>query len=337
MPWRQDCRRINDLSASQGLRRRRVRKLRGKIYLAKKGPMYTMNNRNLACCVLLLTVVATLGVPSANAQSKTLTAREVVARIQAHVGIPWMAETVDTFKAGNPDTEVKGVAVTMMATLDVLQRAAAAGQNLVITHEPTFYNHQDKPVELEQKENDPVLAAKRAFIAEHGLVIWRFHDHQHRMKADQFETGTSHALGWEKFQDSSNQYVFALPETDLEHLVSDLKSRLKIHVMRVVGDPKLKVKKVALVPGASGFAKETRALEISDLQVLITGEPREWETVEYVADAVTEGKPKALIILSHIPSEQSGMEECTRWLKTFVSEVPVEFVPARDPFWPSKE
>jgi len=238
--------------------------------------MVTMNNRNFPSWMLLLSIVATLGVPSANAQSKTLTAREVVARVQAHVGIPWMAETVDTFKAGNPDTEVKGIALTMMATLDVLQRAAAAGQNLIITHEPTFYNHQDKPVELEQKENDPVLAAKRAFIAEHGLVIWRFHDHQHRMKADQIETGTAHALGWEKFQDSSNQYVFALPETDLEHLVSDLKSRLKIHVMRVVGDPKLKVKKVALVPGASGFAKETRALEISDLQVLITGEPREW-------------------------------------------------------------
>ena len=78
-------------------------------------------------------------------------------------------------------------------------------------------------------------------------------------------------------------------------------------------------------------------MEISDLQVLITGEPREWETVEYVADAVTEGKPKGLIILSHIPSEQAGMEECTRWLKTFVGEVPVEFVPARDPFWASKE
>jgi len=296
-----------------------------------------MNNRNLVGSVLLLAVVATVGAPSSKAQAKPLTAREVVTRIQAHVGIPWMTETVDTFKAGNPDTEVKGIAVTMMATLDVLQRAAAAGQNLIITHEPTFYNHQDKPVELEQKENDPVLAAKRAFIAEHGLVIWRFHDHQHRMKLDGIETGMAHALGWEKFQDPGNQYVFALAETDLEHLAADLKSRLKIHVLRVVGDPKLKVRKVALVPGASGFAKETRALEISDLQVLITGEPREWETVEYVADAVTEGKPKALIILSHIPSEQSGMEECTRWLKTFVNEVPVEFVPARDPFWTSKE
>ncbi len=290
-----------------------------------------INKRLPGSALFLLTV--SLAANSAAAQAKPLTAREVIARIQEHVGIPWMQQTVDTFKAGNPDAEVKGIAVTMMATLDVLQRAAAAGQNLIITHEPTFFNHQDKPDDLDQKDNDPVLAAKRAFIAEHGLVIWRFHDHWHRMKQDGIELGMAHALGWEKFQDSSNQYLFAIPETDLEHLAGDLKSRLKIRVMRVVGDPKLKVNKVALVPGASGFAKEARALEISDVQVLITGEPREWETVEYVADAVTEGKPKALIILGHIPSEQAGMEECVRWLKTSVSEVPIEFVPAREPFW----
>jgi len=273
---------------------------------------------------------------AASAQERPLTAREVIQRIQDHVGVPWQEETVDTFKAGDPDTKVTGIAVTMMATFDVLQRAAVSGANLIITHEPTFYNHQDKP-DLEQKENDPVWAAKRAFIQEHNLVVWRFHDHWHRMKRDGIEAGMAHALGWEKFQDAGNQYLFSLPETDLEHLASDLKSRLKIRVMRVVGDPKLKVMKVALVPGASGFVKETRALEISDVQVLITGEPREWETVEYVADAVTEGKPKALIILGHIPSEQAGMEECARWLTTFVNEVPVEFVPAREPFWTPQE
>jgi putative NIF3 family GTP cyclohydrolase 1 type 2 len=295
-----------------------------------------MNLRCLSGCVFFLSVVS-LNANSVAAQAKPLTAREVVARIQEHVGIPWMQQTVDTFKAGNPETGVKGIAVTMMATLDVLQRAAAAGQNLVITHEPTFFNHLDKPDDLEQKDNDPVLTAKRSFIEGHGLVIWRFHDHWHRMKQDGIEAGMAHALGWERFQDAGNQYLFAIPETDLDHLASDLKSRLKIRIVRVVGDPKLKVKRVALVPGASGFAKETRALEISDVQVLITGEPREWETVEYVADAVTEGKPKALIILGHIPSEQAGMEECARWLKTFVSEVPVEFVPAREPFWAPKE
>jgi hypothetical protein len=66
---------------------------------------------------------------------------------------------------------------------------------------------------------------------------------------------------------------------------------------------------------------------------LLVGETREWETVEYVADAATEGKRKALIIISHIPSEQAGMEECVRWLKTFVPNVPIEFVPAKQPFW----
>ena len=298
-----------------------------------------MKNRSFCvCAVLVLATTISIGANSAAAQAKPLKARGVIARIQEHVGIPWQQqETVDTFKAGNPDAEVTGIAVTMMATLDVLQRAAASGQNLIITHEPTFYNHLDKPDELEQKESDPVLAAKRAFIEKHNLVIWRFHDHWHRMKRDGVETGMAHALGWEKFQDGGNPYLFAVPPTDLEHLAGDLKSRLKIRVMRVVGDPKLKITKVALVPGASGFAKETRALGIGDVQALVTGESREWETVEYVADAVTEGKPKALIILGHIPSEQAGMEECARWLKTFVSEVPVAFIPAREPFWAPKD
>lgn len=266
-------------------------------------------------------------------QETHLTAREIISRIQSHVAVPWQSETVDTFKAGNPDEPVTGVALTMMATMDVLERAAASGKNLIVTHEPTFYNHLDKLDALPEKEQDPVLAAKLAFIAEHHLVVWRFHDHWHRRTPDGIEAGMAHALGWEKQQDAENQYLFAVPETTLESLATDLKKKLDVHVLRVVGDPHLKVKKVALVPGASGFQKETLALERNDVDVLVTGEPREWETVEYAADAVAQGKHKGLIILSHIPSEQAGMEECTRWLKTFVNEVPVEFVPAKDPFW----
>lgn len=283
------------------------------------------------CMVAIVTLLSCS--TFASGQQKHLTAREIINRIQAHVGVPWQAETVDTFKAGNPDEPVTGVALTMMATMDVLERAAASGKNLIITHEPTFYNHLDKLDMLPEKEQDPVLAAKLTFIAEHHLVVWRFHDHWHLRTPDGIEAGMAHALGWEKQRDSENQYLFAVPETTLESLAADLKKKLDIHVLRVVGDPHLKIKKVGLVPGASGFQKETLALERNDVDVLVTGEPREWETVEYVADAATQGKHKALIILSHIPSEQAGMEECTRWLKTFVSEVPVEFVPAKDPFW----
>lgn len=275
----------------------------------------------------------TLPLSPALAQQKSLTARQVIERIQAHVGVPWQSDTVDTFKAGNPDTPVTGIAVTMMATLDVLKRAAASGNNLIITHEPTFFSHLDKPDELAEGENDPVLAEKRAFIKDHALIIWRFHDHWHARRPDGIEAGTVRALGWERFQDPANQYLFTVPQTTVEHLAAELKARLGIRIVRVVGESGMKVTRVALSPGAAGFARETSALEMPDVEVLVVGETREWETVEYVADAVTEGKHKALIILGHIPSEQAGMEECSRWLKDFVTEVPVSFVPATEPFW----
>lgn len=285
--------------------------------------------------LVVFTLFVLLNSPSC-ALDQHLTAKQVAARIQSHVGIPWIVGTVDTFKAGNPDAQVTGIAVTMMATLDVLQRAAASGKNLVITHEPTFFNHLDTPDSLPQKENDAVLAAKRAFIAQHGLIIWRFHDHWHVRKPDGIETGIVRALGWEKFQNSRDEHLFVLPETTVEKLAADLGKRLGAGVIRVVGDPGMKFTKVALAPGATGFANETRALESDDLETLVVGETIEWETVEYVADAITEGKRKALIVLGHIPSEQAGMQECARWLKTFITEVPIEFIPARDPFWSPK-
>ena len=181
-----------------------------------------------------------------------------------------------------------------------------------------------------------MLVAKRKFIAEHNLVIWRFHDHWHARNPDGIEAGMVHALGWEKFQDPNSQYLFNIPETSLNTLASDIKHKLGINIVRVVGDPDLRITRLALAPGAAGLTTHARALEMPGVQALVIGEAQEWEAVEYVADAVSEGKQKSLIILSHIPSEQAGMEECTRWLKTFVTEVPIQFVPAREPFWSPK-
>src|SRR6476646_971130 len=192
-----------------------------------------------------LILIAAFGTlcPAATAQDKRPTARQVVAAIQEHVGVPWNSDTVDTFKAGSPDSTVTGIAVTMMATLDVLQRAAAKGQNLVITHEPTFYNHLDKPEGMDQ--DDPVWRAKRAFIEKHGLVVWRFHDHWHMRKPDGILVGVVRALGSEKYQNTTNQYLFAMPETTVERLAIEVADRLDTPVLRVVGNPQLKVTKVA--------------------------------------------------------------------------------------------
>ena len=264
------------------------------------------------------------------AQTGGITARQVIERIQKNVGVPWRTETVDTFKAGDPDTPVKGIATTCMATFDVLKRAAGAGRNLVITHEPTFYNHLDATKDFAE---DPVYLAKQEFIRKNSLVVWRFHDHWHARRPDGIQTGMTRALGWEKYQSADNPRHYVLPGSTLEGLAGSIRKKLGIRAMRVVGDPRIEVSRVALLPGAGGLAGLVRTLSRPEIDAVIVGETREWEGVEYAQDTIASGKKKGLLILGHVISEEGGMRECADWLKGFVSEVPVEFVPAGEPFW----
>jgi hypothetical protein len=45
------------------------------------------------------------------------------------------------------------------------------------------------------------------------------------------------------------------------------------------------------------------------------------------------GSKKALVVLGHVVSEQSSMKYCADWRKTFITQVPVDFVPAVEPRW----
>lgn len=257
-------------------------------------------------------------------------ASQIIDRIKANVGVPWRAETVDKIVAGTPETPVKGVATTMMATLDVLQRAAAAGKNMVITHEPTFWLHQDT---VQGLEDDATYRFKADFIRKNNMVVFRFHDHWHAHKPDGISTGMVRELGWDKFQDAQNPRNFTLPSMKLSGLAKEMKDKLHIRTMRVVGDPNLSVSHVAASWGAGSREGVIKMLARPDIDAVIIGEGREWEVVEYAQDAVSAGKKVALIVLGHVVSEQAGMKWCAEWLKTFISDVPVEFVAAAEPFW----
>ena len=41
--------------------------------------------------------------------------------------------------------------------------------------------------------------------------------------------------------------------------------------------------------------------------------------------------PKGVIVLGHAVSEEPGMKICAEWLKTFITEVPVELIPPANP------
>jgi len=86
--------------------------------------------------------------------------------------VDWNA-TCDGFKAGDPQSEVVGIAVAWQSTLPMLRLAAVKGCNLFITHEPTFYVHLD---DSETVFRHDYASAKRRFIEESGLTIYRCHD-----------------------------------------------------------------------------------------------------------------------------------------------------------------
>src|SRR6185295_874073 len=175
-----------------------------------------------------------------------ITAQEIVERIKQKIGIDWKADTVDTFKAGDPSTVVKGIVTTTMSTMAVLQQAVKGGANLVITCEPTFYSKSDSASPPAGRGGgnvavDPSLAAKNEFIKREGLVIWRFSDHWRLRKPDPLAIGLMDALGWSALRAPNDPARATIPAIALDALASDLKRKLNAHGgIRVIGDPQLR-------------------------------------------------------------------------------------------------
>jgi putative NIF3 family GTP cyclohydrolase 1 type 2 len=272
----------------------------------------------------------------------TVTAQEVADRIRKNIGVDWKPDTVDTFKAGDPSTVVTRIVTTSLASLDVLNRAVNASANLIITCEPTFYSKADTPTPLVRRpfdqpaaplpppSPDPVFSAKDAFLKKHNLVIFRLSDHWRLRNPDPFAQGFADVLGWSKR--AGDPKHISIPDSSLEALVAHTKNALKSRGgLRVVGDPQLRVRRLALLPGSTPI--DASIATLPGVDAIIAGEVREWESVEYVRDTNDLGGKKALILTGRIVSEDPGMQLCAQWLKTIVPEVPSTWISAGDPYW----
>lgn len=267
----------------------------------------------------------------APASGRSITAGFVLSRIREKVGVPWREKTVDNLLTGMPDTPVRGIVTTMMATLDVVQRSVALDRNLIVTHETPFYLHQDQTDDI---KNDPVLQFKLDYCKKHDVVIFHFHDHWHASRPDGIAQGMINQLGWQSHvTDAANPKRLTFDSVPLYVIATHLQKALKAETIRVLGDPDLPVKNVQTSWGYCGRESGIKIFAQPDVDVLICGETREWELVEYCQDSILSGNRKALIVVGHVLSEQGGMVLCRDWLRGFVPEVPVDFVPAREPFW----
>jgi putative NIF3 family GTP cyclohydrolase 1 type 2 len=306
-----------------------------------------------------------------------ITAQAIVKRIQQKLGTGWRDSSVDTFVAGNPDGEVKGVVTTYAPSLEVLHKAVAAGKNMIISLENPYYTrpaaltpggtsptgdqegppgyHPVPPAAAaggrggrgggrggEGGDTDPLIKEKRDYIAANNIVVYRLFENWTARQPDPQLGALIKALGWEKNYKPTegvpwaarHAAFMAVPPATLKATAQNIKKTLKSGTIRIIGEPDTRVSKAAVSHGISLLVDLERYFAEPGVDLVIMGEAI-WENegMQYVADIVALGQKKGLILLGEEVSQEPGCGEMAAWLKSFVSEVPVEWIPAGDPTW----
>ena len=233
-----------------------------------------------------------------------------------------LENTCDTLKAGNPDAEVSRIAVTMFATPDVVREAHDWGAELLIVHEPTYYDHMDR------HKDEKIENAKRKLIEDSGLTVYRYHDYPHAALPDIIDKGVMDAMGLDgeveyvDFQDLV-RIKMNTPITSLK-IARILEDKLGIRHPRICGARDIPCTKISVMPGTPGGVFEE--LKSDGCEVLLTGEACEWALGEYARDAAQLGFSKSLIIMGHIGSERDGMKYTADILKKQYPEIEVRYI-----------
>ena len=280
-----------------------------------------------------------------------MTNRDVINKILAyHPQFPPEYHGCDDWKSGDPDAPCTGIVTALAPTVNVIRQAARLGASLIVVHEPTFYTSEDGPGWFEDFPNE-VYEEKQALLDQHGIAIWRDHDHMHAHQPDGIFTGVIKYMGWEGQVETDTDtplfphQIVRFPEITLKELCDKVMASLDINGLRYVGDPEARVSSMAFVghlyPMETGKKRKDGApveysVSVIDalerkVDVIMPGEVIDWTVLSYVRDAVQLGKAKAAINVGHFNWEELGMKYAREWIGDLVDHaVPVTYVPSED-------
>ena len=277
--------------------------------------------------------------------------REVIEKILAyHPQLPGY-QGCDEWKTGDPEEECTGIVTALVPTVNVIRKTIELGANLLIVHEPLFYTSADKGGWYEDFPN-AVYEEKKKLIDDHGISIWRDHDHIHMHQPDGIFAGVLKYLGWEDYATADlntgafGHYIVDLPEEiTLEALCCHLMERIGLNGLRYVGNPGDKVRSLAMVGhlypmdfgmkhhdgSPAEYSVQIIKLLEQRVDVILPGEIIDWTVVSYIRDALQQGRKKAMINLGHLNWEELGMKYARQWLEELINHtLPVTYVPSED-------
>lgn len=260
------------------------------------------------------------------AAAGALTAGEVHGYLKSLDGgwVDW-EKTVDTFKSGSPEAEVKGIAVAWMSYTHALEKALELGCNLFVTHEPTYFNHRDNDPDIFRF---PAVTAKRKFIEENGLVIIRCHDVWDQYPEIGIPTGWGKLLGLGPPVDGSGYYYVYDGKGRSSEAIAQQMAKQTAYLgqpgVQLIGPDDKTVNRIVLGTGAITpmfhFIEELGA----DMAICVDDGFVYWRDGAFAIDT---GFPVALV--NHPVSEEYAMKLLADHLRKKYPQTPARHIPER--------
>jgi hypothetical protein len=137
---------------------------------------------------------------------------------------------------------------------------------------------------------------------------------------------------WETYRTDESFKSFHMPDVKLGHILRDIEVRLEPTAIKHIGDQDMAYENVITSWGFMMMEKGVKLINRHENCVLITGETHEWELVEYVHDAHQMGLSKALVMVGHVASEESGVEFFGNYLQERSPSLSISYIRTNDPF-----
>jgi len=240
---------------------------------------------------------------------------------------PWEypGDTVDTFKAGGPDTVVTGIAVAWLPFTWALEQARDLDCSLFVTHEPTYYDHHDNREELFDLD---IPSERRRMLEEWGMAVLRCHDLWDRFPEKGVTTSWGAFLGLDRLVDQGEfARVYAVEPTTARSFAETVAARtaaLGQPGVHLVGDGERRVETVCIGTGAISPYLELVAQFQPDLVVCTDDGMDYWRDGAYAVDG---GPP--IVVVHHGVTEEPGVANLARQLQAGFPDTPVHHIEQR--------
>ena len=221
---------------------------------------------------------------------------------------------------GNRDVEISGILLTWMATIEAINKAAEENCNLILCHETPFFDtnwNTKEPLIPPWKVNEE----RKKLLTQNGITVFQAHATLDEILiTDTF----GEVLGLPKpiVQAWRLQNIYEISPTPLRKLANQVKKKMGLKIVRVIGDLNKKVKRIGMAYGGIGLFTNLCCWEEMlqwNPEVVIAGETDEY-AMRYAID-----NGLCVIETTHPLSENPGLEKFCNELKKVFPGIKVIF------------